>query len=133
MKKILVLSLLIAGTTTVSALAADVELGKQKAAIACTGCHGNETSGGTFPALQLAGRNADRLVVKTNKYRTGKAFNPIMMMAAMKVSDPDIADIAAYYQSLGKPAFTPPYITIKGDDDGSVATVADPARQAAAY
>jgi cytochrome c553 len=39
-----------------------------------------------------------------------------MNMAVAFSSDKDIEDIAAYYQSLGKPAVTSPYWSIKGEE-----------------
>ena len=96
--------------------AGDPVVGKQKAAL-CVACHGNDSYGGIFYTLQLGGRNADKLVVKTNKYRSGKILHPMMNLMAIPMNDKDVEDIAAYYQSLGKPAFTSPYFQVKGDSD----------------
>ncbi len=93
----------------------NIDAGRVKAA-ACMLCHGSKDFPGTFYTLQLAGRNADKLVVKTNKYRSGKLLHPIMNVFTVSLKDQDVEDIAAYYQSLGKPAFTSPYFVIKGDD-----------------
>lgn len=107
---------------SLSALAApalatgDIVAGKNKAAL-CVACHGNDSFGGIFYTLQLAGRNADKLVVKTNKYRTGKILHPMMNLAAIPLSDKDVIDISAYYQSLGKPFFTSTFFQVKGDGD----------------
>jgi len=98
------------------ASAGDAVAGKQKAAL-CVACHGNDSFGGIFYTLQLGGRNADKLTVKTNKYRTGKLLHPLMNLATIPLNDKDVEDIAAYYQSLGKPAFTSAYFQVKGDDD----------------
>ncbi len=97
-------------------LAGDAAVGKQKAA-ACIACHGSDIYPGIFYTLQLAGRNADKLTVKTMKYKTGKILQPLMNMPTFFFNEKDIEDISAYYQSLGKPAFTSPLIKIKGDDD----------------
>lgn len=105
--------------TASPAMAADIVAGKAKASANCTGCHGDDHTPGVFFSLQLAGRNADKLAIKTNKYRTGKLFNPLMNMGVMQVSDADVADITAYYQSLGRPFLSAPFIQIKGDDEGS--------------
>ncbi len=110
------------------AFSGDAALGKQKAA-ACMVCHGNETFGGMFYTLQLGGRNADKLTVKTNKYKSGKILHPIMNFATAWLSEQDIEDISAYYQSLGKPAVVSPLFQIKGDDD--VQADASPANMAA--
>ena len=108
---------LVAITLAAPAFAAgDAAAGKQKAAL-CVACHGNDSYGGIFYTLQLAGRNADKLTVKTNKYRTGKILHPMMNLATIPMNDRDVEDITAYYQSLGKPAVTSPLFRIKGDDD----------------
>ena len=101
-------------------LAGDPVVGKQKAT-ACIACHGSDTYPGIFYTLQLAGRNADKLAVKTMKYKTGKILHPMMNMSTAFFNEKEIEDISAYYQSLGKPAFTSSLITIKGDDDAPAA------------
>ncbi len=107
---------LLAATLSTPVFAAgDAAAGKTKAA-ACVACHGNDALPGVFLSLQLAGRNADKLTVKTNKYKTGKIFHPMMNMATAFFSEKDIEDVSAYYQSLGKPLFTAPWLTIKGDE-----------------
>jgi cytochrome c553 len=100
--------------------AGDPVAGAEKAA-ACASCHGNKDFPGMFFTLQLAGRNADKLTVKTNKYRTLKIINPIMNMFVVGLSDQDVEDISAYYHSLGRPAFVNPLFPIKGDDDAVAA------------
>lgn len=107
-------------------LAADPVAGKAKAA-GCVACHGDQSFGGIFYTLQLAGRNADRLEVKTNKYKSGKILHPIMNLATVFMTEQDIADVSAYYQSLGKPAFVPPFVEIKGDDDAKPQAQSTPA------
>ena len=96
-------------------LAGDPVVGKQKAT-ACIACHGSDIYPGIFYTLQLGGRNADKLTVKTMKYKTGKILHPMMNVSTAFFNEKDIEDISAYYQSLGKPAFTSSLITIKGDD-----------------
>lgn len=110
------LAFAVLAASSLPSLAADAVAGRQKAAL-CVACHGNESFGGIFYTLQLAGRNADKLTVKTNKYRSGKILHPMMNLAAIPLSEKDVEDISAYYQSLGKPAVTSPLFRIKGDDD----------------
>lgn len=110
-----------AAVLALPAVAGDIEAVRQKAA-ACVACHGDKEFGGIFYTYQLAGRNADKLTIKTNKYRTGKIFHPIMNLFTVGLSDKDVEDISAYYQSLGKPAFTPPFVKIVGDEDEVAAT-----------
>jgi cytochrome c553 len=99
---------------TNSFAAGDPVAGAKKAA-SCAGCHGSDQFPGMFPLVQLGGRDADKLVIKTNKFRNGKLFSPLMTMAVMGMNDKDVEDIAAYYQSMGKPAFPMP--GIRGDED----------------
>lgn len=107
--------LLAAALSTPVLAAGDAAAGKQKAT-GCIACHGSDTYPGVFLSLQLAGRNADKLAVKTNKYKTGKLFHPMMNVATAFFTEKEIEDVAAYYQSLGKPLFTAPWLTIKGDE-----------------
>lgn len=116
MTRILALTVLTLVLSATPALAGDATVGKQKAA-ACVACHGSETFGGIFYTLQLGGRNADKLATKTNKYKTGKILHPVMNLATAFFTEQEIEDIAAYYESLGKPAVTSPLFRIKGDDD----------------
>ena len=110
------LTVLAMSAVSLSAVAGDPVAGKQKAT-GCVTCHGNETFSGIFFTLQLAGRNADKLLVKSNKYKTGKILHPVMNMATAFYSEKDLEDISAYYQSLGKPALQLPFIQIQGDEE----------------
>jgi cytochrome c553 len=94
--------------------AGDATAGATKAAV-CVTCHGSASFSGMFPLVQLAGRDADKLVIKTNKYRSGKLFSPLMNMSVAMLNDKDVEDISAYYQQLGKPAMPMP--GIRGDED----------------
>jgi cytochrome c553 len=118
MKKTTLFAVALSASAVLSApaVAGDPVAGKQKAG-ACVVCHGNETSGGLFYTLQLAGRNADKLTIKTMKYKTGKKLHPMMTTAALFVTEKEIEDISAYYQAMGKPALVSPFFTIQGDDD----------------
>ena len=95
--------------------AGNAQDGQVKAA-ACMLCHGSKDFPGMFYTLQLAGRNADKLTIKTNKYRSGKLLHPVMNVFTISLKDQDVEDISAYYQALGKPALVSPMFVIKGDD-----------------
>jgi cytochrome c553 len=118
----LILSALLASLSQ-PALAGDAVAGKQKA-VGCVACHGNETFSGIFFTLQLAGRDADKLLIKSNKYKTGKILHPMMNIATAFYTEKDLEDISAYYQSLGKPALNLPFMQIKGDDEAAPAAMA---------
>ena len=118
MKKTALLSMFATTLAVIASpvLAGDPVVGKQKAT-ACIACHGSETYPGIFYTLQLAGRSADKLEIKTLKYKTGKILHPMMNMAVAFFDEKEISDITAYYQSIGKPAFTSPLFNIKSDAD----------------
>lgn len=93
--------LLVLLVVSASALAADPEAGKTKAAV-CAGCHGADGIA-TNPAYpNLAGQNAQYLVAALKAYKDGSRNNPIMKPMIEALSDADIENIAAYYQSLKK-------------------------------
>ena len=125
MKKTLLFTLLAATLTSASVMAGDPVAGKQKST-ACAVCHGNETFGGIFYTLQLAGRDADKLAIKTNKYKTLKILHPRMNMATAFYTEKEIEDIPAYYKSINKPFLTAPFIKIKGDDDADTGVAVNP-------
>ncbi|MBK6741573.1 MAG: hypothetical protein IPG66_00795 [Hydrogenophilales bacterium] len=99
MKKTALLSMFATTLAVVASpvLAGDPVVGKQKAT-ACIACHGSETYPGIFYTLQLAGRSADKLEIKTLKYKTGKILHPMMNMAVAFFDEKEISDITAYYQ-----------------------------------
>lgn len=80
--------------------AGDVAAGKTKAD-ACKGCHGVNGQGvGKFP--ELAGHKQGDIVQALNDFKSGKRVNPMMKASASKLSDEDMANLAAYYASLPK-------------------------------
>jgi cytochrome c553 len=116
MKQSLIAALCLALVAPAAWAVGDPVAGEAKAA-ACMMCHGTKGFPGIFYTLQLAGRDADKLVIKTNKYRSGKILHPIMNLSVLPLTDKDVEDIAAFYHSLGKPIIVSPLIPIKGDED----------------
>jgi cytochrome c553 len=121
MKSVLALALAAAVASTSAIAAGDPAAGKTKGQH-CVACHGSENFPGLFPIVQLAGRDADKLTIKTNKYRTGKLFSPLMTLAVMPLTDKDVEDISAYYAAMGKPYLQMP--GIRGDEDVAAAPAA---------
>ncbi|GAB6067690.1 cytochrome c [Methylothermus subterraneus] len=81
--------------------AADPEAGKAKTAV-CAGCHGQDGIA-TNPAYpNLAGQNAQYLIAAMKAYKDGSRNNPIMKSMVEALSDADLENVAAYYQSLKK-------------------------------
>ena len=80
-------------------LAGDAEAGKTRAA-ACAGCHGAAgiSSNPLWP--NLAGQQPGYLVKQLRAFRDGARTDPMMSPMAMPLSDADIDNLAAYYNSL---------------------------------
>lgn len=79
--------------------AADAAAGKTKSA-ACAGCHGVDGKALLPEYPNLAGQGAKYLTKQLQDYKSGARENAIMAGMAAALSDEDIADIAAYYESL---------------------------------
>jgi cytochrome c553 len=87
-----VASLLVATT----AGAADVEAGRRKAEV-CAACHGPDGNA-TIPGTpSLAGQPVYFTHWQLIKYRDGRRKDPQMTPLAEKLSDADMADLAAFY------------------------------------
>lgn len=82
--------------------AADAAAGKTKAAAACVDCHGDNGKGDEDnPAI--AGMASAEFTKAMKEYQAGtRKKSKKMIKAAQKVSDEDMADMAAYYESLPK-------------------------------
>ena len=69
----------------------------------CTGCHGIPGSFNAQPAYhvpKLGGQNADYLEISLQGYRRGTRGHATMQAQAATLSDQDIADVAAYFESF---------------------------------
>ena len=66
----------------------------------CVTCHQSAVTG-TIPAL--AGMNADGFIALMKLYRSKQLDNPTMQTVAMRLSDEDIAALAAYFSALKPP------------------------------
>lgn len=72
--------------------AGDAAAGQKKSG-ACVSCHGADGNGAT----PLAGLEAVYLATQLQDFRSGARSSGMMNMMAAKLSDEDIADLAAYY------------------------------------
>lgn len=98
---------LIMGTLLASALLAgpafaggDAAKGKAKAAV-CAACHGKDGISKMDMYPNLAGQKAKYLVTQMNAFRSGARVSPMMKAPTAKLTDADIANLAAYFSSLG--------------------------------
>ncbi len=100
MKKLLIAALILA--LPVTALAANIALGKTKSAV-CAACHGADGISAVPIYPNLKGQKEAYLISSINAYKNGErkgGLSAIMIPQAKLLSDKDIANIAAYYSSL---------------------------------
>ena len=97
----------------------DVERGKGLV-VTCVACHGEDGAtglDGTYP--NIAGQNAKYLERQMQAIKDGSRQIPLMIGQLDNMSDQDLADIAAYYQSL------PGKVRQASGDDEQIAQAAD--------
>ncbi len=102
MKKLCITLLLLLPFSAVNA--GDAAAGKTKAA-SCFACHGADGIGISETYPNLAGQKQGYLVSSIKAYKDGQRNGGLAVLMPPMVaalSDEDIADIAAYYSSLGK-------------------------------
>lgn len=90
-----------------SVLASDVEAGKSIASSVCVGCHGPEGKSINPMWPNLAGQQAGYLVNQMKDFRAGRRNDPLMAPMVKELTDQDIENIAAYYNSLAGMAVMP--------------------------
>ena len=93
---ILMISVLLASGTV---LAGDAAAGKTKAA-ACAGCHGANGMSSNPMWPNLAGQQTAYLVKQMKAFRDGSRKDPMMGPMAKPLSDADIDNLSAYFNSL---------------------------------
>lgn len=101
--------LLVAFATAFSAHAqevkGDAKAGEKKIAT-CIGCHGIPGYQASFPEVHkvpmISGQGAKYIVSALTAYKKGERKHPTMRGIADNLSDQDMADIAAYYETHGK-------------------------------
>ncbi len=81
-----------------AAAAGNPAAGKSKSTV-CASCHGADGNSPTPAFPKLAGQNDDYLMHALKAYRSKTRVNAIMNDQAAKLSDEDIADLAAYFSS----------------------------------
>jgi len=76
-----------------------VDAGKIKA-ITCVACHGPEgnSSVGSWP--NIAGQNAPYMLAQLRAFKDGSRTDPVMSTQVLMLNDQDMADVAAYFESL---------------------------------
>jgi cytochrome c553 len=99
MKKLLTLLALLSLVAAATAQAAgDAAAGKTKSA-SCAACHGPDGNSPTPAFPKIAGQHAAYLEKQLHEYKSGTRVNATMNAMAAPLSDQDIADLAAYFES----------------------------------
>jgi cytochrome c553 len=84
---------------------ANAQAGEKKAAM-CIGCHSIPGYQASFPEVykvpKLAGQNAKYMQAALGAYKSADRKHPTMRAIAASLSDQDMADLAAYFESLPK-------------------------------
>ncbi|WP_077339124.1 c-type cytochrome [Pseudocolwellia agarivorans] len=98
------LLIIFTGMNVAAAASGDAEAGKGKVAL-CAGCHGANGISASDAYPNLAGQHADYIVkqLKALKNSTDRS-DPVMGPMAAGLSEQDMADIGAYYNSLPRTA-----------------------------
>ncbi len=97
-KKLLITLTLMSFASTAIA-AGNPAAGKFKA-ISCQVCHGKDGRSTNPLYPKLAGQHAAYIEKQMHDFKTKKRVDPVMNEMAPSMSDRDIADIAAYFQSI---------------------------------
>lgn len=96
------LALLMLGAAGAAQAAGNVRLGQEKTR-ACQVCHGKggQSRNPSYPVL--AGQHAKYIVKQLKAFRAGTRKDPIMNGMAASLSDQDMEDVAAFFESNRKP------------------------------
>ncbi|MEX2516197.1 MAG: cytochrome c [Gammaproteobacteria bacterium] len=86
-------------TLALSAQAADLDAGRQKAA-SCAGCHGAAGISNNPAWPNLAGQKEQYLQIQLRAFRDGSRSNPMMNGMAKTLTEADIENLAAHFASL---------------------------------
>jgi cytochrome c553 len=112
MSKAINLLAALAGLTffTATAQAQDAAAGEKKAAM-CIGCHGIKGYQASFPEIHkvpmISGQGAKYIVSSLQAYKKGERKHPTMRGIATTLTDADMADLAAYYETHGASSVKP--------------------------
>lgn len=95
-------------------LVGNASAGESKIA-ACIGCHGIIGYQASFPEVykvpKISRQNSKYIVSALKAYKSGERKHPTMRSVAMSLSDQDMADVAAYYETHGAAITLPEQVT----------------------
>ncbi len=102
-----ILASLLAAALPGAAWAGDAAAGKEKALHVCAVCHGPAGVAVAPETPNLAGEPEGYLSRQLKAFRSGKRQHEVMAVIAKSLSDDDIANLAAWFNSIQVTA-TPP-------------------------
>lgn len=97
-----IIAVLIVLSFPLLASAADIDAGREKAQ-ACTACHGANGISVSDDIPNLAGQKVKYIRTQLKAFREGKRKNALMNAIAVQLSDTDIDNVAAFFNSLASP------------------------------
>lgn len=80
---------------------ADIDRGRELA-YTCMGCHGISGLMNAYPAYhvpKIGGQNAEYIVIALKAYASGERNHPTMQAQGGSLSEDEMRDIAAYFQT----------------------------------
>ncbi len=101
-----ILALTLAAALPGAALAGDAAAGRQKAQM-CAVCHGPMGIAAAPETPNLAGEPEGYIVRQLRAFRTGKRQHEVMNVIAKPLSDEDIDNVAAWFNSIKVTATAP--------------------------
>ncbi|HEY3433914.1 MAG TPA: c-type cytochrome [Rhodocyclaceae bacterium] len=78
---------------------ADIAKGKATAATVCIACHGADGNSVIPANPKLAGQHADYIAKQLREFKSGARSNPIMLGMASALSDDDMRNVGAWFES----------------------------------
>ena len=98
-------------TCSFAQAAGDITAGR-KVMVKCQACHGEDGLGKAMPvggeAPNIAGQKYDYVVHSLMAYKAGERKSAMMSLVVKKMSDEDIANVAAYYAAIKITVEVPP-------------------------
>ena len=93
-----VIVLALSGLISFAANAADAEAGKAKSAV-CAACHGADGNSSNPMWPSLAGQHASYVYKQLSDFKAGRRINASMSGMVAGLSDDDMKNLAAYYET----------------------------------
>ena len=99
MVRLFFLSALLVVAAAADSVAGNIEAGRERAK-ACNTCHGRDGMAVMPLVPHLAGQNALYMAHQLRAYRDGQRRHEVMSVVVKDLSDNDIDNLAAFYESL---------------------------------